>query len=231
MEICGIWRPSSTANDVSAELNAVKDAGAHIMFTLFTGPVATVFGKQWGELEIPASPIGTNAPGMTKDYWRATGGKCEYECTLNVLVNAKVTGKTLPFYTNYVKTYKDYPYYTAAACYDGLYVMKETIERAQTLDVDVLVAELENTDYLGVGGRIQYYPRGHSNPHDVKYGPKFLPAFIQQWRNGELVTIFPDGGVPPAGIGAGSGWEGLRFEGTVDYELPPFMVKYWKGKK
>jgi hypothetical protein len=25
-------------------------------------------------------------------------------------------------------------------------------------------------------------------------------------------------------------WVGYRYEGTVDYKLPPWVVKYWKGK-
>jgi branched-chain amino acid transport system substrate-binding protein len=109
--------------------------------------------------------------------------------------------------------------------------MKETIERAQTKDSGALVKELENTDFLGVGGRMQFYPVGHATPHELKYGAMYSTAFLQQWQNGELKTVFPDGSVPPASTGTGPGWESLKFEGTVDYKLPPVMMKYWKEKK
>jgi branched-chain amino acid transport system substrate-binding protein len=231
MEICGIWRPSSTADDISAELNAIRSAGAQIIFTLFTGPVATVFGRQWGELQIPAAPVGTNVSGELKGYWQATQGKCEYETTLNVVVNSAVTKKSVPFWANYEKRFKEFPFYSAAGAYDGIYLMKETIERAQTKDSGVLIKELENADFMGVGGRMQFYPIDHATPHELKYGAMYSHAFLQQWQKGDLKTVYPDGSIPPAATGMGPGWEGLRYAGTVDYILPPALVKHWKEKK
>lgn len=231
MEIVGVWRPSPTANDVTAELTAVKNSGAHIIFTCTTGPVGIVLAKQWGELQIPALMIGVNVEGQVKRYWEATDGMCDYEIILNPVVRAKVTGRTISVYDKYVEKTGDYPLYTGIGAYDGIQVVLDAAQRAGTFESNALVAALENTDYLGVAGRIQFYPRNHQIPHDLKYGSKSSTIFVQQWRSGELVTVWPNGEAQNPGLGLGPGWEGVRFEGTVDPELPPVMINYWKGKK
>ena len=43
-----------TATDMSAELLAVKNKGAHILFVINWGPSGLVLAKQWEELKIPA---------------------------------------------------------------------------------------------------------------------------------------------------------------------------------
>jgi hypothetical protein len=65
----------------------------------------------------------------------------------------------------------------------------------------------------------------------LKYGAMYSHAFLQQWQKGDLKTVYPDGSIPPAATGMGPGWEGLRYAGTVDYILPPALVKHWKEKK
>src|SRR5258706_14102647 len=42
MEVVGLWQPSPTATDVTAELAAIERAGADIVFTALSGPVGIV---------------------------------------------------------------------------------------------------------------------------------------------------------------------------------------------
>ena len=58
MEIVGVWRPSPTATDTSAELSAIQRAGAHIIFITFSSSVGIPFAKQAGELEDPCPARG-----------------------------------------------------------------------------------------------------------------------------------------------------------------------------
>jgi branched-chain amino acid transport system substrate-binding protein len=231
MEIVGTWRPSPTTNDMSAELSAIKTSGAHIILTLFTGPAGIIFGKQWGELEVPAIPIGTNIEAQLLRYWKSTNGKCEYELVLNPVVNAKVSPKTVPIFEKYVKKTGDYPFYTAMGAYDGVYLLKEAAERAKSLNSDQVVVEMEKTDYQGVAGRIVYNDKNDPLPHDLKYGARYLTIFVQQWQKGKLVTVWPDGNEVNPAVGAGTGWKGIKFPGTVQAKLPPVMIKYWKRSK
>src|SRR5687767_2146501 len=49
MEVVGLWQPSAVATDVTAELSAIDRAGAHIVFTMLSGPVGISVGRQTGE--------------------------------------------------------------------------------------------------------------------------------------------------------------------------------------
>ena len=231
MEIVGIWRPSANANDLSAELSAIKSSGAHIIYTYFTGPVGNIFGKQWGELEIPAVPVGVNVESQSVRYWNQTGGKCEYEVILNAVARASISPHTVSTVDKFIKIKGESPVYTGMGAYDGVYILMQAVERAQSLDSDKVVAELEKTDYRGVSGRNVFYPRGDKRPHDVRYGAGYLTVFGQQWIKGDLVLIWPDGNDVNPVVGAGAGWKGFKYDNTVEVKLPPVMVKHWRGAK
>jgi branched-chain amino acid transport system substrate-binding protein len=231
MEIVGVWRPSPNANDLSAELSAIKSSGAQIIFTVFTGPVGIVFSKQWGELEIPAIPVGINVEAQSYRHWGSTEGKCEYEITLNTIARANISPKSIPAFDKFVKIKGDSPVYTGMGGYDGVYILAQAAEKAQSLNSDKVVSALEKTDYRGVAGRIVFTPPGDKLPHDVKYGPGYSTFFGQQWQKGKLVLVWPDGNEVNPAIGAGTGWESIKYEGTVDVKFPPVMIKHWGRAK
>ncbi|MCL0049241.1 ABC transporter substrate-binding protein [Dehalococcoidia bacterium] len=225
MEVVGAWRPSGEATDVTAELTAIKAAGAHMILTVLSGPVGLVYARQWGELEIPVASVGINLEAHEMGFWEATGGKGEYEMTLNLIGRVEITEKTIPFFDRFVERFGEYPIYTAAGTYDALFILKEAIQRAGTVDSDAVVIELAKTDFVGVGGRVVFTGMDSPHPHDVIWGPGYVTGLGTQWRDGELVVVWPDG----RAVLGDRVWEGVRYAGTVDYELPPWMVEYWKG--
>ncbi|MCL0079975.1 ABC transporter substrate-binding protein [Dehalococcoidia bacterium] len=225
MEIVGVWRPSPVATDVTAELTAIKAAGAHIIMGVFSGPVGVPYAKQWGELEIPAAAAGLNVEAQKMGFWEATGGRGNYQTTLNFYAPVEMTDKSIPFFDRFVERFGEFPTYNAGT-YDAIWILKEAIERAGTLDADAVVVELKKTDYVGAGGRIVFTGMDSPYPHDVIWGPGYVTAVITQWQDGEQVVVWPDG---RAALGDPR-WEGIRYEGTVDYKLPPWMVEYWKGR-
>ena len=226
-EVVGQWAISRTASDVTAEMSAIKASKPHIIFNCVSGPAGIPMSRTWGELRIPAVLMGANIPGMNFAHWQATNGMCNYEMNLNSVSRVKITEKTIPFYDNMVAKTKQNPNYIATDAYDAVYVIKDAIERAGTLETEPVIAALEKTDYRGAMGRIRFYPKGHKWPHDLVWGPGYVTWVDTQWRDGNLVTVWPDG---HARLG-GKGFEGLRYKGTVDYKLPPWMIKYWKNKK
>ncbi|MCL0064776.1 ABC transporter substrate-binding protein [Dehalococcoidia bacterium] len=225
MEVIGAWRPSGEATDVTAELTAIKAAGAHMILTVLSGPVGLVYARQWGELEIPAASVGINLEAHEMGFWEATGGKGEYEMTLNLIGRVEITEETIPFFDRFVERFGEYPIYTAAGTYDALFILKEAIHRAGTVDSDAVVIELAKTDFVGVGGRVVFTGMDSPHPHDVIWGPGYVTGLGTQWRDGGLVVVWPDG----RAVLGDRVWEGVRYAGTVDYELPPWMVEYWKG--
>ena len=219
-ESAGIWRPSTTATDVSAELLAMKGAGAHIIFHIMYGPSSLVAAKQWDELQIPAALIGTNGEAPYATFMKSTGGLGNYLATL-AGVRVATTEKTIPFWDKFTAKYGQEPQPVWCFFYDAIYRLAEAIERAGTLDADAVVVELEKTDYVGVLGREVWYGPETDDAHSVRMGPGYVISTGCQYQNGKLVVIWPP---------ADGSWYGITFPGTVKAELPPWMVKYWKGK-
>lgn len=226
IEICGVWRPSYSATDLRAELDAIRSTGAHIIFDGTSGAVGITLGRQWGELKIPAALVGYNFEGMKGKYWEATDGLCNYEAIADYIARVKVSDRAISFFDKFMKSFGTYPT-NSALSYNAIWIWKEAVERGGTLDSDTVVKEIEKTDFLGANGRVRYTSRDDKWPHDIKWGPKDLTLFGAQWKDGKKLVIWPDG--RPA-LGE-EGWKGVRFPGTVEYELPPWVKNYWKGKK
>jgi len=224
IEVVGVWRPSAVAVCVAAELTAIRAAGAHMIMAILSGPVGVVFARQWGELEIPAASVGVNAEAQGAGFWEATGGKGNYVLTANSLARVQITEKTIPFFDRFVERFGEFPIFTAGT-YDAIYILKEAIERAGTLDSNAVIAELKKTDYIGAGSRIVFTGMDSPYPHDLTWGPGYATGVGTQWRDGELLTVWPDG----QAVLGDERWVGLKYEGTVDYVLPPWMVEYWRG--
>ncbi|RJR16771.1 MAG: ABC transporter substrate-binding protein [Desulfobacteraceae bacterium] len=180
----GEWVVSITASDVTAEMSAIKAARPHIIFSMVSGPVGITMSKAWGELKIPATLIGANIAGMSSPHWQATNGMCDYEATMNGIGRVEITEKTIPFYDKVLERTKQNPLYATVDSYDAVYVIKDAVERAGTLETDAVIAALEKTDYRGAMGRISFYPKGHKWPHDLKCGPGYVTWVATQWRDG-----------------------------------------------
>ena len=233
-EVVGTWRPSFTATSVAAELSAIKSANAHIVFVASAGPAGNVISKQWGELKIPAAMAGVNVEGTRDTHWKGTDGYCNYMVTSGASPQVESTPKTIPFLVEFAKRYKESPIYTGSGAYDALYVLKEAIERADSLDVEAVVPALEKTNSVGTLFKVAFTPLSHKTPHDVIAGPQNGISFGVQWRDGKQYAVWPDGHeIPPAiiAMGAPKGWDKVKFKGTKDYVLPPWVIEYWKGKK
>jgi branched-chain amino acid transport system substrate-binding protein len=213
IQVVGVWQPSGQANDVTAELQAIKDSGANMIMTALSGTVGIAYGRTWGELEIPAASVGINVMAQADSFWDNTNEYGNYEMTLNVYArDVELTDKTAAFMDEFVDEMGETPTYNAGT-YDALYILKEAIERADSLDQDAIVAELEETDYIGTGGHFVF-----DDKHDVKWGPGFVTGVGVQWQDGELKGVWPP---------ADGSWNGVEYEGIVDYKMPPWVIEYW----
>lgn len=220
-DIIGEWRPSMTANDLTAELTAIKSAGAQIIYTAVGGPVNVVFGKQYGELNIPAAPIGWAVETVDKGYWEATGGKCNYEASVCIHAPIKATERSLPFYEKFAELSGGKSPTQSACTYDAVWLIKEAVERAGTVDSDKVVVELEKLKLPLPSGIVTFTGMDTDEPHDVKWAPGLFTGFGVQWINGELVTFWPP---------ADGSFGGVKYEGVKSYVLPPQVIQYWKNK-
>jgi branched-chain amino acid transport system substrate-binding protein len=219
MKIVGVWRPSAVAKDVTAELTAIKRAGAQVIFTTFSSSVGITFARQWGELKIPAAVVGINVEAQKDGFWKATRGMGNYTVTLSTYTRGmQVTSQTVPFVEGYYKRFGYTPAYTADT-HTAIIILAQAITRAGSLDPDKVVAQLEKTRFNGPAGLLVF-----DKSHDVVWGPGFVTSIGTQWQNGHNKCIWPYKWPFAPG-------KTLTYKGCVPYMIPPWVVKYWKGRK
>ena len=183
------------ATDFSMGLLKAKESKTEIINIWMDMPESAILLKQWYDMKIPALPFGsTLAAAEQPGFWKATEGKGEF--TLCNVVNAgnapsNATPWTMKFYDAYTKRWGIEPEgLGTSSSYMAVYVLKDAIERAGSLDSDKVVAALEKTDIMGVYGRLRFDPKGHQviPATDPKEG---AVGSILQWQNGKRVVVYP----------------------------------------
>ena len=199
------------ASDFSMGLLKAKKTKSEIINIWMDMPESAILLKQWYDMKLPALPFGsTLAAAEQPGFWKATEGKGEY--TLCNVVNAgnapsEATPWTMKFYNAYAKRWNVEPEgLGSSSSYMAVYVLRDAIERAGTLDSDKVVSELEKTDIMGVYGRLRFDPKSHQviPSLDPKEG---AVGSILQWQAGKRVVVFP------------------KSIATGEIKLPPWMNK------
>jgi branched-chain amino acid transport system substrate-binding protein len=185
MEVVGLWQPSATATDVTAELAAIDRAGAQIVFTMLSGPVGIVVGRQMGERNMKAVAWGINVEGQKEEFWQATAGKAQFVSTLDTYAEVEMTPRTIPFVRAFKERYKKMPTYNAAT-YDAIIMLKSVIEKESTLDADKLVAAIEKVEHVGTGSIVTFDKR-----HDLVWAVGKTAGIAVQWQDGKKVPFWP----------------------------------------
>lgn len=193
-EIVGEDKHPIGTTDYSAALSDCKKSGAQVMFIWAYSPETAILLKQWADMEVPALPIGFIGAAEDPGFWKATNGKCEYTVvtlseTGNVPTNA--TPKAMKFYNAFKKRWGVPPRSTGCvSAYESLYVLKDAIERANSLEDDALIKALEETNLPAVRGTIRF-----DKNHQIIYGydpsNSVLGCWVQ-WQDGKRVQIFPE---------------------------------------
>ncbi len=193
--VTGVEIYPTGATDFSIGLLKAKRTNSQIINIWMDMPESAILLKQWYEMKIPALPFGsTLAAAEQPGFWKATDGKGEY--TLCNVVNAgnapsEATPWTMKFYNAYAKRWGVEPEgLGTSSSYMAVYVLRDAIERAGSLDPDKVVAELEKTDLIGVYGRLRFDPKSHQviPAADPKEG---AVGSILQWQKGKRVVVYP----------------------------------------
>jgi len=193
--VTGVEIYPTGATDFSLGLLKAKRTKTQIINIWMDMPESAILLKQWYEMKIPALPFGsTLAAAEQPGFWEATDGKGEY--TLCNVVNAgnapsEATPWTMKFYNAYKDKWGIEPEgLGSSSSYMAVYVLRDAIERAGSLDPDKVVAELEKTDVMGVYGRLRFDPKSHQviPANDPKEG---AVGSILQWQNKERVVVYP----------------------------------------
>jgi branched-chain amino acid transport system substrate-binding protein len=202
--------PTGTTDYSVGLLKARKD-NAQVILIVMDMPESSILLKQWYDMKIPALPFGTIiAAAEQPGFWKATEGKGEY-CLASVVNAGNAPSKATPWTMKFVDAYKkkyglEPEGYGTSSSYMAVYVLKDAIERAGSLNSDAVVAALEKTDLMGVYGRIKFNPKNHQvipsvDPNEGAVGTIF------QWQAGKRIVVFP----PKIAVG--------------EIKLPPWMKK------
>jgi branched-chain amino acid transport system substrate-binding protein len=147
---------------------------------------------QWHDLQVPIPMAGQSSQATTSTFWDDTHGATEGVITASAAApGVALTPKTVPFTDAYEQRYGATPAYDGYTAYDDVFIIADAVKRAGSTDPDKMVTALEQTDYLGTLGRVEFYGRNDPFTHAMKVGPGFVTGVDIQWQNGKQVCVWP----------------------------------------
>ena len=194
-EVLGQDEFPTGASDFSSALMKAKAKGAQILFVCFDMPQSGILVKQYKSIKVPALMAGYISPMTGEVGWKTfdgqIGGLLEAVWEVGNVPSEKYP-PSKAFYDAYTKKYKGslQSGHGPAPAYESVYILKEAIERAGTIEADAVVKALEQTDRAGVMGRVKF-----DKGHQVVYGvdpTKEAVAVMFQWSEaGERRIVYP----------------------------------------
>jgi branched-chain amino acid transport system substrate-binding protein len=193
--VTGKERFPQGTQDFSVPLLNAKEKGAQVLFIWGEAPETQILIKQWHSLKIPALPLGFMNHIEPIEAWQQTDKACEYAICNQVNAGSAYADFN-PWVVKWWNAYKNRwgtepEMYCVQVPYTSVYVLKNAIERAGSLDPDKVVKALEETDLKGTPqGRIRFNPKDHEvipslDPNEGAVGSIF------QWQAGKRVLVFP----------------------------------------
>jgi branched-chain amino acid transport system substrate-binding protein len=184
-------RMSPDTTDFTPIFNKIEGQKPDVMITGIShvGVQPTV---QWKQQEVPVPMLGIASQATNSSFWNDTNGAVEGVLYQGVSgPDVAVTPKTLPFVNAFKAKFGNFPSYCGYTAYDEVYYIADAIKRAGSTDPDKLVTALEQTDYVGTIGRVQFKGKDSPNPHALKVGPDTITGLMLQWQNGKQVNLWP----------------------------------------
>ncbi len=185
------------ASDFSSALMKARSAGAQVILPIFDMPQSGTLVKQWKAMKVPALMAGFISPLAGPGAWKTFDKKIGGAVNCNFELGSAIASPKVPQSVEFLKAYQKKmgkpmeAGHGPAPTYESVYILKDAIERAGSLDPDALVAEIRKTDRAGVMGRVKF-----DDGHQAIFGmdPKEAAvANVFQWNDkGERVTVFPE---------------------------------------
>jgi branched-chain amino acid transport system substrate-binding protein len=194
-EIVGHDSYPTGSTDYSMALLQAKNKGAQMLYLWMDHPEAAILGKQWHEMKIPALPIGFPSAATKSEWWNATEGRGEYFVADLLWAGrsaSEATPMTMKFFNAFVKEYGREPDGQGhPETYMGVYLLKEAIESAGTLETEAVAKAMKDIDLVGVYGRMRF-----NENNEIIFDPGLDPkkgcvGAVIQWQKGKRVTVFP----------------------------------------
>ncbi len=195
-EVLDIEAYPTGTSDFSSALMKARAKGAQVIMPIFDMPQSGILVKQWKAMKVPALMAGFISPLAGSEAWNTFDGKIGGAMNSIFELGSAIASPKVPdsvkFYNQYQKTYGKplQAGHGPAPAYESVYILAEAIERADSLDPDAIVTEIQKTDRMGVMGRIKY-----DQGNQVVYGndpAETAVAAVFQWtEDGKRKIVFP----------------------------------------
>jgi branched-chain amino acid transport system substrate-binding protein len=195
------YDPSAT--DFSANFFELTGEGADWLIALSAASEGIIVTQQWGELEVQAPLTGFIAEAQEAGFLDATNGAGAYAGPFwqAAVPGVEITSETTAFLEAYQERFGESPIYNSFGAYEGVHMLAEAVETAGTTDADAVVEALENLDFEGVYGQVQF-----NDTHERHHPDAARPLGVQLMPDGERLIL--------------TGPEGIE---TTEFQSPPWI--------
>ena len=184
LEVPFMERFDTDIKDFSPIFSKMKSLNVQWIAQVVSHAASITMVKAWADNK-PA-PMGcVDVTSQDKKFWEMTGGACLGEATMNYIVRAPLTEKTIPFWDTYAQKFGNTPMYPSGFTYDSVYMVAEVIKQKKSVKSDDIVAGLENLSYKGVIHPETSYDK---QSHDILEGRYVMP--LSQWQEGSKQVVF-----------------------------------------
>lgn len=184
-------RFSPDTTDFTPIFNKIEGAKPDVIITGIShvGVQPTV---QWKNQQVPIPMFGISSQATNETFGKDTNDAAEGVLYQGVSgPGVAVTPKSVPFAEGFKKKFGNYPSYAGYTAYDEVYYIADAVKRAGSTDADKLVDALEQTDWEGTIGRVQFYGKDDPFTHSIKYGKGLITGLMLQWQGGKQVAVWP----------------------------------------
>ena len=185
--------PLATLDSVTSSLTPLLDdldgLNVNAIMHIFSGPVGRKVPQAWHALDLDQFLAGINVESMASTFFDETEGASYGEIELETCPpDITNTNKTAAFRTAYFAKYGEQPTYTAFASYDSIYVLKDAMERADSLVAANLQAAIATTHMTGTAYEIKFTSEDNVWAHPI-FGYPY--GQVGYYDNGSRFVIVP----------------------------------------
>jgi branched-chain amino acid transport system substrate-binding protein len=181
-------------------LMKAHNGGAQVILPIFDMPESGTMVKQWNSPvygKVPAVMAGFISPLAGPRAWRVFEARIGGAINCNFELGSAIASQKVPQSVELIKAYEKKfgkpmeAGHGPGPTWESVYILKEAIERAGSLDPEALVREIRKTDRAGVMGRVKF---DEANQAVFGMDPKeSAVACAFQWgEKGERFNVFPE---------------------------------------